>query len=497
MDSSTHAHSVGAPAAFANGSQLFVRVLALAHAFAFGSLWIQAEGLIGNAGILPAREFFKAAFEQLGPRAWFEAPSLCWLFGAGPFIHVLCGLGLALSVLLLLGYAQALCLALLWVFYLSLASAGQIFFDFQWDNLLLESTLIAVFLVPWRLGKAKAPIDPPALARYLVWWLVFRLMFLSGMAKVTSGDPTWRHLTALTFHYQTQPLPSPLAWYANLLPGWFQAASCVAMFVVEIVGPILILAPRRIRHGAALALIALQVAIALTGSYAFFNLLSIGLCLTLLDDDWWRSLHWGIPALEADERASTLLKGKASMLRVFAAFAVGITFFEAVAALSHTAANSVPVRFLAEIVGPSRSFNDYGLFAVMTVERPELVIEGSNDGRDWREYGLPYKPGALSRRPSWAAPHQPRLDWQLWFAALEPPDNNAWVGTLCEKLLRGEPAVAGLFSRNPFPDHPPHFLRVVRYRYEFTSPAEKSSTGNWWRRTPIDFYITPVALPSN
>jgi hypothetical protein len=176
---------------------------------------------------------------------------------------------------------------------------------------------------------------------------------------------------------------------------------------------------------------------------------------------------------------------------------VGVTFFETVAALYPAAAGSPLVRAVAEAVGPLRSFNDYGLFAVMTVERPELVIEGSDDARDWREYALPSKPGDLSRRPGWVAPYQPRLDWQLWFAALGPPDSSPWVGTVCEKILEGDRAVLGLFSRNPFPERPPRYMRVVRYRYEFTDEDERARTGNWWRREPIDFYIPAVTLPEN
>ncbi len=482
------------PPTFANGTQLFVRVVALAHLFAFSSFWVQASGLIGPHGVLPAGQFFSMAYKELGLRAFYEAPSLCWLFGSAHFLDLLCAAGVAFSLLLLAGYMQAVSLAALWICYLSLCSAGQIFMDFQWDSLLLESTLIAIFLVPWRAGRGHLGYEPPKLARYLSWWLLFRLMFLSGAVKLTSGDPTWRSLTALSFHYQTQPLPTPLAWYANLLPLWFQKASCAAMFAVELGAPFLLLAPRRARHAAALSLIALQLLIALTGNYAFFNLLTIGLCLTCLDDDWWRRLHWGVEAVREGERGVPRRGVRATATRWFAAFSVGITFFETAAALSGTAARSPIVRTVAEAVGPFRSFNDYGLFAVMTVERPELVIEGSDDGTDWREYSLPYKPGELARRPPWVAPHQPRLDWQLWFAALGPSDSNPWVGTLCEKLLRGEGDVASLFARNPFPDHPPLYMRAVRYRYEFTSPAERTRTGNWWRRTPIDFYIPPVSL---
>jgi lipase maturation factor 1 len=480
---------------FATGARLFVCALAIAHAVAFASFWVQADGLVGPAGILPAGRYFELARQELGRQAWFEVPSLCWVFGTGGFLKVMCGIGMGLSALVLAGYAPAVCLALMWVCSLSLASAGQVFFDFQWDSLLLECTLVAIFLVPWTLRRARAPYDPPRLARYLAWWLLFRLMFLSGLVKLESGDPTWRHMTALTFHYQTQPLPTVLAWYAQKLPAWFQVASCAAMFAVELLAPLLIPAPRPLRHWAALSLASLQVVIALTGNYAYFNLLSIGLCLTCLDDDWWRARNWGVAGsvVGAQQPAGRF---KATATRWFAALAVGVTFFMMVASLLPSAAASPIVHVVGEAVDPFRSFNNYGLFAVMTVERPELIFEGSDDGRDWREYGLPYKPGDLSRRPAWVAPYQPRLDWQLWFAALGPPGSNPWVGTVCERLLRGDAAVLGLFSHDPFPGRPPRLVRVVRYSYEFTSAAERARTGNWWRRTPLDFYIRPVSLPT-
>jgi hypothetical protein len=484
---------------FAIGTRLFVYALAFAHAAAFGAIWVQWQGLIGPSGILPGDQFLSMARAQLGRGAWYEVPTLCWLFGANHFVPIACAAGVVLSALLFLQVAPAVCLASLWVLYLSLISVGQIFFDFQWDGLLLEATLLAIFVVPWTLGRVRKPYDPPRLARYLTWWLLFRLMFLSGAVKLTSGDPNWRNLTALAFHYQTQPLPSPLAWYANSMPLWFQKASCAALLAIELVAPFLMFGPRKWRNAGALVLIALQVLIALTGNYAFFNLLTIGLCLACLDDAWWRSCHWGVSGSPDHPISESRLVAlaKPDVLRWFAAIAVGITFFEAAAALYSRAAASPIVRAVANAVGPFRSFNDYGLFAVMTVERPELIIEGSNDGRDWREYALPYKPGDLGHRPAWVAPYQPRLDWQLWFAALGSPDNNPWVGQLCELMLRGDPAVLGLFSRNPFPEHAPRYLRVVRYRYDFTDAAERARTGNWWRRTPLDFYISPVALPEN
>ena len=480
---------------FSHGTRLFVSVLAVSYACAFASIWIQAGGLMGPSGILPAHQLFFAACEQLGREAWYDYPSLCWFLGDGAGLDCLCAAGLLLSVLLFLRIAPAVCLLLMWACYLSLATAGQDFFNFQWDALILESTLVAVCVVPWTLRRTTVPYNPPKLGRYLIWWLLFRLMFLSGAVKLRSGDPTWRHLTALTFHYQTQPLPTPVAWYAHQLPHVAQVACCAVLLLIELAAPFGLLAPRRIRHGAVLSLIGLQLLIALTGNYAFFNLLTIGLCLAALDDDWWRGIHWGVEPVPA-EVETPRRRLRLAAVRWFAAVSVGITFFEVAADLSPGAARSPLVRFLIPLVDPVRSFNVYGLFQVMTVERPELIFEGSDDGREWKEYTLPFKPGDPSVRPKWVAPYQPRLDWQLWFAALGSADANPWVSTVCEKLLRGNAAVLRLFARNPFPDHPPRYVRVVRYRYEFTDSAERARTGNWWRRTPLDFYISPVTLPA-
>ncbi len=478
---------------FATGSRLFINTLALVNAIAFACVLWQWRGLIGPSGILPAGEFFSAVRAQIGVRGLIEVPSLCWVFGGNYFIVVLCVAGLAASALLFVRVAPAICLVVLWACYLSLVSAGQIFFDLQWDSLLLECTVLAIFMVPWTFGRASGSYDPPRLSRYLVWWLLFRLMFLSGAVKLMSGDPAWRNLTALSFHYMTQPLPSPLAWYASKLPMWVQQLSCVFMFATELLVPFLIPCGRRLRHWAAGALILLQVLIALTGNYGFFNLLTIGICLNCLDDAWWQRMRWGVePAVASDGPSAARVKP--TLVRWFAALAVGVTFFQTVAAMYPVAAGSPIVRVMEETIGPFRTFNNYRLFAVMTIERPELVIQGSDDARDWRDYELPYKPGNLARRPQWVAPYQPQLDWQLWFAALGRPDDNLWVGRVCEKLMSGDSAVLGLFARNPFPDHPPKYTRVVRFRYEFTSQAERAATGNWWRSTPIDFYISPVAL---
>jgi hypothetical protein len=476
---------------FAVGTHLFLRVLAVTHAIAFISAWTQLDGLVGPAGILPAQALFEAAKAQLGAGAYWAVPSLSWIFGTGVFLKVMCALGVACSGLLFAGVAPALALLALWALYLSVCCAGQQFFDFQWDALLLETTVVALFLVPWTFLPRWRRIEPPALGRWLAGWLLFRLMFLSGMVKIGTGDPQWRHLTALKFHFQTQPLPSPLAWYAHQLPGWVLIGACGLMFAIEIVAPFGLFAGRRVRHVCVLTMAAFQLLIALTGNYTFFNLLTLALCLPFLDDAWWRRPS---SAEAADPFAWP--RFKQGLQRSLAVGIVGITGLETIAAFIPAIVASGPVLELVSGVAPLRSFNTYGLFAVMTTSRPELIIEGSDDARDWKAYELPYKPGNLSRMPAFIEPFQPRLDWQLWFAALGNATDNRWVYVLGEQLLKGDPQVLALFSGNPFPGRPPKYLRVVRYEYRFADSSVHARTGQWWSRSPIDLYIPPFSLSS-
>jgi hypothetical protein len=315
-------------------------------------------------------------------------------------------------------------------------------------------------------------------------------MFLSGAVKLASGDSTWRDLTALTFHYETQPLPTPLAWYAHQLPVWVHRAACAVMFALELIVPFGLGASRRFRHAAALLIAGFMVLIALTGNYTFFNFLTVALSLLALDDAWWQRVFR--PA--GSPPAPGIRHAPRRLLRGVAVFVFAYTTLIALPRLMRSPVLAPLLGPVDAVVGPFRSLNSYGLFAVMTHPRPELLIEGSDDSRNWRAYELPDKPGTLNRAPTWVAPFQPRLDWQLWFAALESPDQNPWLLSLCEHLLRGTPEVLDLFAHNPFPRQPPRYIRVVRYDYHFTDRATKARTGDWWRRSPIDYYLGPVSL---
>ncbi|HEB29010.1 MAG TPA: lipase maturation factor family protein, partial [Porticoccus sp.] len=320
---------------------------------------------------------------------------------------------------------------------------------------------------------------------------LFRFMLQSGLVKLLSGDDSWWNLSALSFHFETQPLPTTLAWYANLMPEFFLQLGVVFTFIVELVIPFLILMPRRPRQVAALSIVVFQIMIFVTGSYNYFNLLTIALCLLLLDDQAYRSL---IPRGLAPLLRQPLAAHKPS-LRSAVPVTIALVYILLssiiLSVTGHRSQLSNTSRTVLSWAQPFHIANGYGLFAAMTKTRPEIIIEGSMDGRDWKAYELPFKPGAVNRAPVWATPHQPRLDWQLWFAALAPAERNPWFRELMHRLLMGSEPVLALFEVNPFPDDPPRFLRAGLYQYHFSSEPKRKKTGNWWTRE-FDHEFFPV-----
>lgn len=461
---------------------LFLRLLALVYLAAFVSFTLQAPGLIGSQGILPAADFFGAVDRSYGAEKYWLLPSLFWLNPSDTAIVAVGVVGCLLAVSLFLNRWPRLCLVGLYLCYLSLYHAGRVFMSFQWDILLLECGFLAIFLSA-----------SPRLFTWLYRWLLFRFMLQSGLVKLMSGDRTWLDLTALDFHFHTQPLPTALAWYADKLPHAILQGGVVFTFVVELLLPFFILMPRRPRALAALAFAVFQLSIIATGSYNYFNLLTLCLCLLLLDDQLvaarcpasirrWASRRAAPPWTPVAGFLSALVAASYLTLSVILLGATG----------SRTALVGIPRQLLAW-TEPFHIANSYGLFAVMTTRRDEIVFEGSHDGREWLAYELPYKPGALDRAPVWAAPHQPRLDWQLWFAALAPREHSPWLQGLIKGLLTGAEPVLALFEHNPFPTAPPKYIRASLYRYQFTDRDSRRETGDWWTRDYVGTFWPATA----
>lgn len=454
---------------------LFLRLLGLAYLAAFLSLEPQLPGLVGSQGILPAQALFAAPdVDQV-----LAHPSVFWLDAGDAALRGACWLGAAAALAAVLGRLTGAALLLAWLLYLSLFHAGQLFMNYQWDLLLLEAGFLGWLLT----SGSRIPL-------WLLRWLLFRFMFLSGAVKLASGDPAWFSLQALKYHLETQPLPTPLAWHAFQLPEGLLAALAAAHFVIELGLPFLVFLPRRPRLLAAAGFLALQLLILATGNFGFFNLLTLALLVPLLDDAFLRRLLPGRIAAAVVRPGAAPGTIRSVALAGFALLTVGVGALQMAQRIAMRPDIGAP-----PVIAPLRLVNAYGVFAHMSLDRREVVIEASDDGVTWRELVLPWKPGPVDRAPPWAVPHLPRLDWQLWFAALGEARDNPWIGKLLARLLEGSPAVSALFSGAVADDRPPAMLRVALYRYRYATPAEQAR-GQWWAREPEGEYLAPVTRES-
>ena len=489
---------------FRIAGDLFLRALGAIFLVAFLSLWIQIDGLIGSDGILPISATLDQAARHFGPSRFTQFPTLFWFSSTDAAITVVCVVGTlgALAGIIAPSFwpSWAACFS----GYLTLVTAGRVFTAYQWDALLLEAGFLAIVQTAPYAGRVSlagerpiwsfsGAIPPPRPVAWLYRWLLFRLMFSSGVVKLASNDETWWTLAALTRHYETQPLPTALSWYVHQLPAGVHTFSAIAVFAIEIAIPFLFFAPRRPRILACTLTLLLQILIFATGNYTFFNLLAATLCIWLIDDRMW-------PIRIREQFGPRLTRASPNLLRHL--FVPGVVLNIAICTylLSRSAFrwDITPPPLWSQayaVLAPFRVLNTYGLFAVMTTTRPEILIEGSDDGVYWQSYEFFHKPGPTKRRPAFVAPHQPRLDWQMWFAALGPIQNSPWFYNFILRLFEGSPAVKALLSVDPFPDRPPQLIRARMYDYRFSTSDEMSIEGVWWKRTYTHDYLPPVARP--
>lgn len=456
---------------------LFLRGLGILFLIAFYSFGTQALGLIGHEGIIPVKNFLAAVKSQFGNYAYWYVPNLFWINDSDLMIQCVSFVGGFFSLCLIVNIAPRLCLLIMYVCYLTLIYGGQVFMTFQWDMLLIEISIIALFLVRFRI-----------LGIWLLRWLTFRFFFVSGIVKIASGDPSWWDLTALNYHFLTQPLPTPLAWYAYYLPETILRFLTGFTLFIELIIPFFIFMPRRMRWFAAILFLGLQISILLTGNYNFFNLTAMLLVLSLLDDNHLSALRFG---------GQAPCKNQAwKVTKYLAGVYVGCAIIISSAQFNSRYLGYVPYfsGWLQSIIAPLQLVNSYGPFAVMTKKRYEIIVEGTDDGVNWKEYEFIYKPGELNQRPLINIPFQPRLDWQMWFAALTAPQNSPWFFGFMEQLLHNSPAVTSLLKTNPFKESPPVFVRALFYDYRYTTEAEYKKTHHWWDRTLVGIFVPPVAL---
>jgi hypothetical protein len=457
---------------------VFERALALIYLVAFLCAANQFVPLLGERGLMPASRFVRYV-------SFRDSPSLFFLAPTDTVFRVAAWLGVTLAIVAFLGLADrrstlvsALVWTALWVLYLSFVNVGQTFYGFGWETLLLETGFFAIFL-------GSRVTLPNGFLIGIYRWLLFRVMFGAGLIKLR-GDPCWRDLTCLDYYFETQPMPNPLTWYFHWLPPGMHRAGVVVNHIAELAVPFAYFAPQPFAGIAGLATIVFQLILIVSGNLSWLNWITIVLCIPALDDRFFAWLPVGLPELQMPHLAHRFA--------IYAAVAL-----VAVLSINPLLNMLSPGQIMNTSFEPLHIVNTYGAFGSITRVRNEIVLEGTEEqtvtpATKWREYEFKGKPGDPMRRPPQVAPYHLRLDWLMWFAAFSAPDEHPWLPALIQKLLEGDANALSLLRTNPFPDHPPRFVRAQYYEYHFTTRAERRSTGAWWTRRLIGAYFLPVSL---
>jgi len=442
----------------------------------------QAPALVGEYGLLPMRHFLARA--NFG-----DTPTLFFLNSSNPVIYGVAVAGILLSLAAIFGlfdgrriWLSLLGWATLWLCYLSFVNAGQTFWGFGWEMLILEVGFLAIFFGP-------NSVAAPAVMPWLFRWLLFRLMFGAGMIKVR-GDSCWLDLTCMYYHYETQPLPNPLSWFFHHLPSGLHKIEVGFTHFVEIIVPFGFFFPPVIRWPALVMTAFFQFVLLLSGNLAWLNFMTLVLCFGCLDDQ--ALMRLGVTA-------------RSSMHQYVRWFHLCLVPVVAtlILVLSYAPFKNLLAREqqMNASFDPLHLVNTYGAFGSVTRTRYELVIEGTDDdvpvaNSRWRAYEFKRKPGDISRMPQQISPYYFKLDWQIWFAAMTPYWDHPWTLNLVAKLLQNDAGTLGLLAHNPFPDRAPKFIRIERYEYHFTDALEPDDDGRilWWKRRHSDAYLPPLSL---
>jgi hypothetical protein len=471
---------------------MLLRLLGVIYAVAFLAAANQLVPLVGEHGLLPLGGFLDRVSQALGsPTAGFlRLPSIFWLAHGDQALRVVSWAGFVLSCVVVAGFANAPVLALLWALYMSIVHVGQDWYGYGWELQLLETGFLAIFLCPLLDPRPFPRREPPPAVIWLFRWLAFRIMLGAGLIKVR-GDPSWRDLTALYYHFETQPLPNPLSRWFHFLPRVVLRIGTGFNHVAELVAPWFAFGPRVARQIAGGVIILFQLTIILSGNLSFLNWLTIVPALACLDDSVWSRL---LP--RALVRRARAAREEALPSRVMGYVSWGVAVVIALLSVRPCANLLSAGQIMNTSFDPLELVNTYGAFGTVGRERLNVVFEGTeaeppDSNSDWQPYLYAALPVELESRPRQIAPYQPRLDWQMWFAAMGSPADYPWTVHLVWKLLHNDRGALSLFANNPFPDQPPRFVRATLYRYRFADPAK--TPGKWWERERLGEWLPPLS----
>jgi hypothetical protein len=470
---------------------ILLRLLGIVYAVAFLVAAQQLIPLIGSHGLLPVDLFLQRVHDSLGSdwAGFLQFPSVFWLNHSDTALLLASWTGFALACVVAAGFGNSIIFAILWFLYLSINHVGQDWYGYGWESQLCETGFLAIFLAPI-LDPRPFPRSPaPVAVIWLFRWLLFRLLVGAALIKLR-GDSCWRDLTALYYYFETQPCPGPLSRWFHFLPKPLLQVGVLFNFLAELIAPWFIFWPRIARHIAGVVIALFFGTLIISGNLSFLDWLTLVPVVACFDDSFWSRLiprrwrehiqpaspHLGTPRLIISGLLVCLIAGLSIQ---------PVQNLIGRHQIMNTSFNSL------ELV------NTYGAFGSIGREQYVVVFEGTDaelpyNDADWKEYPYRGVPVDVKQMPPQIAPYQLHFDWQMWFASMASPNEYPWTIHLVWKLLHNDPLALQLFAGNPFPDHPPRYVRAIWYKYKFAAPGNPE--GDWWEREKVGDWFPVVSL---
>ncbi|MFB6209455.1 MAG: lipase maturation factor family protein [Candidatus Nanohaloarchaea archaeon] len=468
---------------------ILLRVLGFTYFFAFLSLFMQLKPLLGSNGLTPVRSFLPQYVEF---SQFLKLPTVFWFNQSDSFMLALAFIGVLISFLVMIGFANVPMLVYNWFIYLSFVNVGQIWYSYGWEIQLVETGFLAIFLVPLLDPRPlSGKLGPPKLIIWLFRWLGIRIYLGSGLIKM-KGVECWHRMTCLDRFFQTQPIPNPVSPFMHYLPSVFHRFGIIYNHFVQLIVPYSAIFENQyswLRNWGGVLMLSLQAVLILVGNFAFLNWVTIVPVIAFFDDDF---LSRFMPdrivdrAEEAKKKAGKIGKKR----HLFNLLLVASVIFM-----------SVPV--VVNLLSPQQTMNtsfsnwnfvnSYGAFGSVREARTEVVVEGTRseslENAKWREYDFRHKPDQEDDPLTVIAPYQPRIAWQMWFASFSQPEREPWFLHLTWKLLHDDPQAQKLVKEDPFGNKSPEYIRARLYRFELQPPSSQKN----WDRELIGTWMKPVS----
>lgn len=235
---------------------VILRFVGFVYFIAFLGAYYQNIGLMGCNGLVPAKNHMEQLQQNFNSpiEGFLSHPTLYWFIGTTLedwHMETTAVIGITLSILVMIGLDSFIIMVCLWLldFSIMTVAGNNSFYAYGWESQLLETGFLAIWLcdIPsfskgYIFRDAPSSSEPSLTVLWLFRWLCARISIGAGLIKLR-GAKCWQEKTCLYYHFETQPIPSPMSFLFHFLPKQMLRRAVDLDFFVQLYSIWLVLLP--------------------------------------------------------------------------------------------------------------------------------------------------------------------------------------------------------------------------------------------------------------